>query len=214
MAEPPRAVIPGERVWYVAYGSNMSTERLMVYLEGGQLGNRTYPGARDPRPPRISRGVRIRGRLRFAGTSAVWGGGVAYLDPAAPGSLAAVAHLVRMSQVADIVAQECGMDPGADLDLADLRPGGRAAVVDHRYGTIVHLGDDDGVPALTFTCAWPDGRSPTEPTPPYLATMAAGLRSHHRVDGTDLAHPALAGRPVSSEAPGPTVEPWPSRPAG
>lgn len=41
-------------VWYAAYGSNLAAVRLRCYLAGGRPpgGARTYPGARDPSPPR------------------------------------------------------------------------------------------------------------------------------------------------------------------
>lgn len=194
-------MLPTDRVWYVAYGSNTSTERLMLYLEGGRLGPRTYPGARDPRPPQLSRRATIRGQIVFSGRSLVWGGGVAYLDPDAPGTVAAVAHLVTVAQLADIVAQECGADPGTDLDLAAVVATRRACVADHPYGTIIHLGDDDGIPMVTFTCGDPGTLSPTEPTAEYLAVIAGGLRVHH---GADLAED---GAPIGAVGIGATGEP-------
>ncbi|WP_206063290.1 hypothetical protein [Nocardioides sp. HDW12B] len=77
-----RSVNPHALVWYAAYGSNLHVPRLTCYLAGGTPpgSRRTYLGARDPSPPRATASVWLPGRLRFAGDSPVWGGGVAVLE--------------------------------------------------------------------------------------------------------------------------------------
>ena len=97
------------RVWYVAYGSNMSAARLACYLEGG------CPPGRRPRQPRRPRRVTaparsepvdLPGTTYFAGESPQWGGGAAFYDHDEPGRTAARAYLVTAGQLADIAAQE------------------------------------------------------------------------------------------------------------
>src|SRR5699024_2242991 len=69
-----------KRIWYVSYGSNMSSERLRCYIEGGRPpgGNVDHVGARDRTPPIDTAGVILPGRLYFAGESRTWGGGMAF----------------------------------------------------------------------------------------------------------------------------------------
>ena len=55
-------------VWYVAYGSNLFSERLLTYIEGGKFGDNTWnhPGARDNAAPLEDRACFIPHRLVFA----------------------------------------------------------------------------------------------------------------------------------------------------
>ncbi len=77
------------QLWYAAYGSNMAADRLRHYLEGGAPPGAalTQPGARDPSPPRDVRPVSLSGSVYFAWDSPTWGGGIAFYDPLAPGTL-------------------------------------------------------------------------------------------------------------------------------
>ena len=88
-------------VWYVAYGSNLSSQRLRCYLVGGRPlgGRRTYLGARNPSEPRQTRPVELPGGIHFAGESLAWGGGIAFYDPAATGRVFARAYLLEHAQV-------------------------------------------------------------------------------------------------------------------
>ena len=133
-------------VWYAAYGSNLHLPRLTCYLAGGTPPGslRSYAGARDTSPPRAVVPVWLPGRVRFAGDSPVWGGGVAVLHPddragraatvsrsgetpddragrAATGSrsgeVAATAYLLTRAQVCDVVAQETRREAGAVSEL-------------------------------------------------------------------------------------------------
>ncbi|WP_070380100.1 hypothetical protein [Rhodococcus sp. WMMA185] len=149
-------------IWYVSYGSNMATSRLACYLQGGRPagGRHTNPGARDPSAPRGSMPLEIPGSIFFAGVSRVWGGGRAFYDPDAPGTVAARAFLVTQEQFEDIHAQE-----------------------PECYDRVVALGDHAGAKMCTFT-TWARGdmvdRNP--PAPVYLATIADGLREAHDWD--------------------------------
>lgn len=176
---------PSSLVWYVSYGSNMCLSRLQCYLSGGTPdgGARAYPGARDPRPPRESRGVWLPGGVYFSGESTVWSGGMAFYDPDLPGRAAARAHLVTVEQFSDIAAQEMHRDPDAVLDLAQVLREGRTAPGPGRYETLVCPGELDGLPMLTFTCPEPLAEATlTRPSPAYLAVLTAGLREAHHWD--------------------------------
>jgi hypothetical protein len=149
-------------IWYVSYGSNMATTRLACYLRGGcpPGGNHSHPGARDTTEPRESVPVVIPGSVFFAGESRIWGGGRAFYDPDAPGTVAARAFLVTQEQFEDIHAQE----PAC-------------------YDRLVPLGTRDGIVMCTFTTrARGDVVTRNAPAPAYLATIADGLREGHGWD--------------------------------
>lgn len=191
-------------VWYVSYGSNMCLDRLMCYLAGGRPagGTRSYPGARDRRAPRESRGVCLPGGIYFAMESTVWGGGMAFYDERLPGRVAARAHLVTAGQFSDIAAQEMHRAPGVDLDMAAVVADGRASLGPGRYETLVCAGHLDGYPLLTFTRPGPlDAASLRPPSRAYLAMLVAGLREGHGWDDA-AARSYLSGLPGLAPAPG------------
>jgi hypothetical protein len=184
-------------VWYVSYGSNMHVDRFTCYVAGGTPdgGNRSYPGCRDRTPPLAIRGCSVPGGVYFATESPVWGGGRAFFDPELPGVAHARAYLITEKQFADVREQEMYREPGTDLDLREVLANGRARLGDGRYETLIHLGDHDDHPMLTFTAPWSFGQEPlVAPTPPYLRMLGHGLLSAH---GWSLREAAgyLAGLP-------------------
>ncbi|MFC9740019.1 histone deacetylase [Streptomyces noursei] len=169
-------------VWYAAYGSNTHPERFRHYLAGGRPpgGRREFPGCRDPRPPRCSTPLLLRGRLYFATESAVWTGGRAFYDPDVDGELPARGYLLTVSQFSDVAAQEMYRTPEGDLDLTGVLTRGRDRLGPGRYETLVCAGRLDGHPVLTFTAPWRSTEVP--PNPPsaaYLRHIAAGLSTAH-----------------------------------
>ena len=170
-------------VWYVSYGSNMSSARLEAYLAGGVPpgGRRRNPGARDSTPPRRSLPVDLPGALYFAGDSLQWGGGVAFYDHEAPGGpTAARAYLLTAQQFTDVAAQEMYRVPQEGDPLEEVLAGilgGRHLVGPGRYETLVEVGRIDAAPMLLFTA--PGGIDHVEHTRPsaaYLAMLEEGLR--------------------------------------
>lgn len=204
-----------DAVWYAAYGSNMRRERLRWYVQGGAGGGaggaRTYPGCRDRRMPARDAAVELPGTVYFATHSPVWGGGRAFYDPDAPGTVYARAYLLTAGQFRDIAAQEMYAQPprepgdvgppggtlesGGGLDLGAAVRSGRLRLGPGRYETVVCPGRLDGVPLLTFTAPWGvDGVEHTVPARPYLAQLAAGLRETGRLSAPEIAG-YLASRP-------------------
>lgn len=172
-------------IWYVSYGSNMHGQRLACYLGGGTPfdGHRSYPGARDPRPPRRDSAVSLPGRIYFATHSPVWGGGRVFYDPGLPGPAAARAWLITESQFADIIAQEMYREPGTDLDLTEVFATGHSRLGPGRYETLLRVGDFDGYPLLVFTAPWHAADVPAvAPSLAYLRMLAAGLIAAHKWD--------------------------------
>lgn len=182
----PHEIPSAGEVWYVAYGSNMASERLACYIEGGLApgGDHTNPGARDPRLPSRSIPVELPGALYFAGSSAQWGGGVAFYDHDAAGPTPARAYLVTAAQLADIAAQEMHRLPDPDDPLEEVLIGGltdgRHQAGPGHYETLVEVGEHDGLPMLTFTAPHGLDHVPhTAPSAAYLELIAVGLREAH-----------------------------------
>jgi len=161
-------------VWYVAYGSNLRAARFNCYISGGRPrgARRTYLGCRDQSPPRRDDGIHLAGGLTFAGSSTVWGGGMAFYNPHADGELAARAYLLTFGQLSDVVSQEAKRPVGSDFALVDGLDG-RWPVGSHTYETLLHLDDREGLPMFTITSL--QSLEPTPPSAPYLRTMLAGL---------------------------------------
>ena len=178
---------PVEPVWYLAYGSNLWRDRFLCYVTGGRPpgASRTYPGCRDTTPPAADAAMVVGGRIAFGGESTVWGGGIAYLDPAADGVVAARAYLLSSSQLNDVVCQETRQPPGTDLALG--RGGRRIGRLPspRGYDTVAHLGERDGHPLLTITSH--QSRTPTAPSPSYLRAISRGLHEAHGWDAIRIA---------------------------
>lgn len=163
-------------LWYAAYGSNLLRSRFALYVNGGRpaAGQRHHPGARDRRRPVSGPSLVVPGSMMFAGRSLRWRGGTSVLVPHAPDRALVRLWGLSVSQLADVQAQECGLEPGdVELDLDRLRSRGAQIVANRRYGRTVVLGEHRGRPIATFV---PLRRlEPTTPGPEYLALVRGGL---------------------------------------
>jgi hypothetical protein len=170
-----------QRLWYVAYGTNLSIGRLRCYLRGGRLPEvaRQYQGCRDQSDPAATFGTLVPGGIYFTGHSTVWGGGMAVYDAEHPGWVAARAYLLTASQFGDVLAQEMRQQPGVDVDLTPVHRHGRHSYGPGRYQTLLRVGSRGGLPMLTFTSGQHAHRTLSAPTAAYLRTMAVGLRESH-----------------------------------
>ena len=171
-----------ERLWYVAYGSNLLLERFRCYLAGGRPvgGNRTYAGCRDGSDPRAIIATEIPGRLYFAGRSRMWGGGMAFYDARGTGLVAARAYLITVAQFSDVTAQEMRRPPGADLDVIGIGVDGYHTLGPGFYETVVGLGSREGLPMMAITAGERADHTRVPPSRSYLRTIVAGLREAHR----------------------------------
>lgn len=184
-------------VWYVAYGSNVSDERFDCYVGGGSPPGsmRTYPGFRDPTPPRQVRAVTVPGGIYFAGRSRVWAGGSAFYDSGLDGEVACRAYLIGAAQFGDLAEQEMLREPLDDRDLSVVLNDGRHAYGEGRYETLLRLGEHDGRPMLTVTAPWTaETAALAPPTADYLRTIGRGLADAHGWDA-DVVGSYLAGAP-------------------
>ncbi|CAK9231555.1 unnamed protein product [Sphagnum troendelagicum] len=157
-------------VWYVCYGSNMWLPRFMCYIQGGQVEGMVdcCIGCRDPSPPLASLWLTIPNRLFFGRNySYTWGiGGVAFIDPLPERDVKTHvrAYKITLEQFKDIFHQENCIQgiPNQkfpiDANLIQSLKNGLPATSytifeDGWYGTIIYLGDQDGLPILSFTCS-------------------------------------------------------------
>ena len=177
-----------QRIWYVAYGSNLRRERFRTYLQGGQPdgSKRNYPGCRDTSDELDSFGLLITGGVYFAGRSSGWGAGMAFYDPEAPGEVAARAYLITTEQFVDVLAQETLRSPGMALDLTPAFRGDRYSDGVGGYPILVRVGCRRGVPLVTFTRDRRSASTLVAPTTVYMAAMAIGLREAHRWSRTQI----------------------------
>jgi hypothetical protein len=182
-----------QRIWYVAYASNLAMARFRCYLSGGRPlgGAREYAGCRDQSEPSRTQGVQVPGGLVFAEESGVWGGGMAFYDHTAPGFVACRAFLVTAEQFGDVVAQERRLPPGGEFaeDLAGLLPDVESLVTigPGHYETVVRLGLLDGVPMFTVTHHDVGSLRVAPPAAAYLHWIARGLQEAHGYDAARIA---------------------------
>jgi hypothetical protein len=182
-----------ERVWYVAYGSNLSLARFRCYLAGGRPagGMREYAGCRDKRDPERIVRFDVPGGLVFAGESKTWGGGMAFYDATAAGRVACRAYLVTIEQFGDIAAQEMRRPPGGEFarDLAGLLGDVESVhtMGPGRYETITRLGMRAGVPMFTVTHGDVAELEPVAPSATYLWWLSTGLGEAHGWDSDRIA---------------------------
>lgn len=171
-------------VWYVSYGSNLSTARFDCYLRGGVPtgGTRNYEGCRDRNAAKASQALFLDGGLYFARHSPTWGGGMAFWDPDASGKVPAKAYLVTTQQLADVCAQEMRLPCGSiDLPIKSIIDNGRHALGDGHYQTLIHVDTHAEIPMITFTA--PHRLTPaTEPATAYVDMIAAGITETHGWD--------------------------------
>lgn len=164
-------------VWYAAYGSNVSPGRFGCYVQGGRPAGAqmTYDGCRDTGKPSGRRATELPGRVVFGGLSSVWGGGMAFYDPEAPGPSYGTAYRLTAQQFADVWCQERRAPLGESLPLERVLADGQWTAGEGRYDRVLLVGDVDGEPMMTFT--FPLGCRPAArpPAPAYVATIEAGL---------------------------------------
>jgi hypothetical protein len=170
-----------QRMWYAAYGTNLSQERFRMYLEGGRpaAGGRHHPGCRDPLGPHRDVALMVPGGIRFVGVSTIWGGGMAVYDAREVAQVAVRAYLITAEQFVDVLAQEMRLTPPLKLDLGPVRESGWHSLGPGRYQTLAQLGTYEDLPMLTFTSAAVADHPVNAPTDDYLRAMAVGLRESH-----------------------------------
>jgi hypothetical protein len=71
-------------------------------------------------------------------------------------------------------------EPGTDLDIAEVVTAGRVQVGPGRYETLIHVGQNEQAPMLTFTAPWGIGDVQLlSPSDKYLRMLGRGLCHAH-----------------------------------
>jgi len=173
-------------VWYVSYGSNVSKERFLCYIMGGQPkgANRSHAGARDKSLPIDDKKVTIDGWERYFGSeSTVWGGGIAFIRPNNKDSFTGRAYLITKEQFRDVWIQEISGDPEnspEEINFEEVKKVKEMDLSDSKYGRIVYLGDYNKQPLFTFTSK---KEQPTnQPNKNYLNQINKGIAEVERLD--------------------------------
>ena len=118
-------------VWYAAYGSNLSAERFLYYIAGGEcpINGKTYMGCADKTPWSQSLVRTVPGSMYFANHSPSWEHkGVAFYAPDCAGETIMRLYRITFGQLKDIQKQEGGW-----------------------YSRMAFIDFVEGVPAFTLT---------------------------------------------------------------
>lgn len=166
-------------IWYASYGSNLSLERFMTYINGGKPKNssKIEKGCKDKTPPAESRPHKIKHALYFARISKKWNnGGSCILSVKYDENKTTLGRkfLITEDQFLDIVSQNNGVEQ-TSINFDEVIKLGSKSINDSLSGNILHLGNEDGFPIFTFTSHF-DETEFRRPDILYLATIGAGIK--------------------------------------
>lgn len=103
---------PTDAVWYACYGSNLLSDRFLCYLDGQKRSfygvTLRSQGCKNKSLWTDSATELFPGRLYYAKYSRTWGGGVAFFDPEACGTVRMRLYRITWEQFCSLQAQECG----------------------------------------------------------------------------------------------------------
>uniref|UniRef100_A0A7N0TC05 histone deacetylase n=1 Tax=Kalanchoe fedtschenkoi TaxID=63787 RepID=A0A7N0TC05_KALFE len=193
-----RSELSKVEVWYAAFGSNMYKPRFLCYIKGGQVEGmkRACYGSVDCSSPKEVLWKAVPHRLFFGRESTItWGpGGVAFLNPqsSSEDSTHVCLYRITLEQFNDVLFQENCLKPATvesplvSLDDFDYIIKNKSIFVERLQGgwyhTVLHLGQESGIPILTMTCSTSDvesfkaGRHPVRPPPKeYTNVLVRGL---------------------------------------
>jgi len=207
-------------VWYASYGSNLSRERFMCYIEGGTPPGSTkdHSGCSDRSPPRDDRPILLPHGLLFSMRSAQWeDGGVAFVDPEnmTPTGTLGRMYLVTGEQFVQIVRQENGLEPDDEsiqIDLEEVVRKGEMTLPG-QYGRLLHVGFEMPHPIFTFTSTTAADLEPVAPGTNYLKTIIRGLIETYDMDDAEIslylkAATGISGMPVEEDLERIIAEAW------
>ena len=128
---------PQDRVWYACYGSNLSSERFKLYIQGGDLITKNvrkhYDGCKKDKTLWSKSAINtFPGRIYFGQKSRTWlDKGVAFYDPDASGRVLMRLYQITWGQLLEVQDQE-----------------GKGA---KWYGDCHPIGEYQGLPVYTLT---------------------------------------------------------------
>lgn len=181
---------PTDWVWYATYGSNLNYKRFLCYITGGRPvgSNKVNQGCRNKTIPSKSEPLTINHELFFAGNSATWGGGVAFVDPIENKNTKTFcrAYLITKSQFDDIFKQENDLQDDLSIDFTSFDQNKEITFNQNLwYPVILFLGNKNDIPVVTLTCTKPF-RTITKPSEQYLKTLIKGLKEFSNLDNKSI----------------------------
>ncbi|HEO64467.1 MAG TPA: hypothetical protein ENI73_01215 [Spirochaetes bacterium] len=181
-------------VWYASYGSNLSQDRFLFYINGGKPegATRINIGCRDKSLPKDNRPINIPYLLYFTKQAYPWAyKGVAFigLNKDHSNSTLGRMYLVSEQQFIDVVSQENGDIEMPIIDLKALQKvGSKVIFKDSWYGNIIYIGELEGYPIFTFTSsASMDAESFVAPSYEYLKVIITGLQETYFYTNKEIA---------------------------
>jgi len=164
----------GTDVWYVGYGSNLSEQRFLCYIQGGtpRFGKKHNDGCTDRTLPKENTHIAIHYPLYFAlpgsnKETTNWGyGGVAFISPHKDEKTKTLCRMWKITkdQYIEVKKQE-----GSGW-----------------YNEEIEIGKEGGIPIYTITNKV-DLANVLPPSEAYLKTIALGLRETYKLDNEEIA---------------------------
>ncbi|MGM0581391.1 MAG: hypothetical protein ACQETL_11965 [Bacteroidota bacterium] len=179
-------------VWYASYGSNISTERFMCYIQGGKPegATRTYQGCVDQSPPIDQKPIKIPYELYFAKSAGVWnGGGVCFISPEKNENAYTLGnmYLITRQQFMEVVQQENSTKKSIKIDFEKAQKEKSLVVRKNSwYGNLLNLGKKENAPIFTFTNENYISNEINSPNQHYLKTIIKGLITTHQLNQSEL----------------------------
>ncbi len=188
-------------VWYASFGSGLSIENFMTFIEGGKMdgADRICVGCRDKTAPKKSMFLSLPYDLVFAGQSSTHSGGLAILgtDRSSKSHTIARAYLITVEQFEDIAAQENFQTESIRLPLTAAIRAGHATIKGIKgtrtYDELLYCGEYDRMPMFSLTSLKPHSQY-TAPNPFYTQSLCKGLSQHPELNAK-TAIEYLANRP-------------------
>ncbi len=179
-------------IWYASYGSNISTERFMCYIQGGKPAGatRTYQGCKDQSPPLDQKPIKILHELYFAKSAEVWnGGGVCFINPEKNENADTLGnmYLITRQQFMEVVQQENSTNESIKIEFEKAQKEKSIVVKENSwYGNLLYLGEQNNAPIFTFTNENYLSGEINPPNQHYLKTIMKGLIAAHQLNESQL----------------------------
>lgn len=177
-------------VWYLSYGSNLSKDRFLCYIQGGTpFGSlKCETGCRDKNLPLKDEPYEISYPLYFSKKSARWNGGVAFISKHEEANTKTLArmYLISEEQFMDVISQENNGVPVSFI-LDEVKKEKSKQISNNWYGNILYIGEKDSYPIFSFTSNEDiDDVLFTKPSKAYLNTIALGIKETFQMEHREI----------------------------
>ncbi len=179
-------------IWYACYGSNIRKARFLCYIQGGTPAGavRSFEGCTDTTEPLDSRPFQINRELYFAKKAVTWnGGGIGFLKPDKDSQSKTYGRIYKISlgQFKDLLKQELRVKGNVPVNLERLKCDGFFnCLPEGRYGHLLHLGEIEGLPVISFSSERFLKEQINPPAEAYLSTIIRGLREIYSLKDEEL----------------------------